>query len=69
MEHIAHTLNKDPLGVREINFIEPGDQLLPVMMGEKNFDSENLIPLLIDEMKKSGDYELRKAAIEKFNAV
>jgi len=68
MDHIAHTLNKDPLVVRQVNFLERGDQLMG-MEGEQTFEFDNIMPLLVEEMKISGEYEQRRAAINKYNTV
>jgi xanthine dehydrogenase molybdopterin-binding subunit B len=69
MEHVSHFLNKDPLEVRQLNFLQRGDELLKTMFTGGVFDSENLITKLIDEVKVSGNYDERKAFIENFNSV
>ncbi|XP_035702304.1 xanthine dehydrogenase/oxidase isoform X3 [Folsomia candida] len=67
MEHIAFYLKKDSLDVRKLNFIEKGDHFLPTFFGGGNFEEDNQIPRLIEEIKKSGDYENRKQFVETFN--
>ncbi|XP_021958024.1 xanthine dehydrogenase [Folsomia candida] len=67
MEHIAFYLKKESLLVRQVNFIEKGDPFLPTFFGGGNFEEENQIPRLVEEMKKSGDYENRKKFVETFN--
>lgn len=69
MEHISHYLKKDPLDVRRVNFLQKGDQLLPTMFGDMNYTEENQMPRLIEEIKKSGDYENRTKFVETFNKV
>lgn len=54
MEHIARTLGKDPLEVRILNMNAP--------------DKEALLPM-IDDMKRTSDYEKRKKAVATFNNV
>jgi xanthine dehydrogenase molybdopterin-binding subunit B len=73
MEHISHTLNKDPLEVRVANFMKKGD---PFFIGEVfnpaklvPLEVENLMPPMIHELKETGDYENRKQFVEKFNKV
>ncbi len=67
MEHIAHTLKKDPLQVRMTNLIKDGDPLLGVP-GEK-FKGENPISQMIQDLKTSSDFDARKTFIENFNKV
>lgn len=72
MEHIADVLKKDPLEVREANYLKPGDDLIPahgVQEAGSKFEGENLAPVLVDEMKKIADYEARKKETEEFNKV
>lgn len=66
MEHIANYLKKDPLSVREVNFLANGD---PLLFGAPIYERENMIPLMIEHMKKASEYEARKSAIENFNKV
>ena len=75
MEHIAHTLKKDALEIRMNNILKQGDPLL-ISIGEifnptglAKFDTENLIPRMIEEIKESADYENRLKLVEKFNQV
>lgn len=65
MEHIAHTLGKDPFEVRAVNFMNKGD----VILATGHHLEENMALRMIDELKVSGDYEARKNAIEAFNKV
>jgi len=67
MEHIAHELKKDALAVREANLMEKDDLLMPIFFPEAPLDTENLMPVLIKELKSSGDYDKRKLAVEKYN--
>lgn len=72
MEHIADTLKKDPLEVREANYLKPGDDLIPahgVQEAGSKFEGENLAPVLVDEIKKNANYEARKKEVEDFNKV
>jgi xanthine dehydrogenase molybdopterin-binding subunit B len=67
MEHIAFYLDKDPLEVKMVNLIKTGDPIYSVP--GFTFDGTNFIPRMVDEIKKSGDYEDRKKFIENFNQV
>lgn len=67
MEHIAFAVNRDPLKVRQVNFIHKGDPLIGVP-GAK-FMSENFIPKMLQEILQSSDYLNRKKSIEVFNQV
>ncbi|CAG7825616.1 unnamed protein product [Allacma fusca] len=65
MDHIAFTLKKDPLVVRQANFIKK-DDLLYGYIGKK-FTGVNLIPAMIDEMNDSAELDSRKEFIGNFN--
>ena len=54
MEHIARVLGKDPLEIRLLNM--------------NATDKEALVPM-IEDIKKSSDYDTRKRAINEFNSV
>ena len=72
MEHIADVLKKDPLKVREANYLKPGDDLIPahgIQEAGAKFEGENLVPTMIEEMKKNAKYEERKAEADEFNRV
>lgn len=66
MDHIANFLKKDPIEVRQANLLCTGDALL---FGSPIYERNNLIPQMIEQMKKGADYETRKAFIETFNKV
>lgn len=53
MEHIAMELNKDPIEVRLINMSE---------------DHKNALGPMIDDLKRSADYDTRKRAVDIFNS-
>ncbi|ODM92327.1 Abscisic-aldehyde oxidase [Orchesella cincta] len=65
MEHVAWAVKKDPLEVRMLNLIQPGDPLIAVP-GAK-FEEENRIPKMVEELKASADYDARKKFAETFN--
>jgi len=67
MEHIAFTLKKDPLEVRQVNFIRKGDPFIGVPGAKLPLD--NLLPGMIAELKVNGDYDSRKKFVEVFNQV
>lgn len=67
MEHIAHTLKKDPLEVRMANLIKAGDPILGVP-GE-TFTGENPLTQMIQDLKTSADFVERKKFIDNFNKV
>lgn len=54
MEHIAAKLNKDPVEVKLINM---------------NAEDKAVLEPLIEDLKKSGDYDSRKREVEMFNNV
>lgn len=54
MEHIAAKVNKDPLEVKLINM---------------NPEDKGVLEPLIEDLKKSADYDSRKRAVEMFNNV
>ncbi|CAL8096700.1 unnamed protein product [Orchesella dallaii] len=64
MERIAYTLKKDPVEVRQANFLSTGD---PLLFGAPIYERVNLIPGMIENMKTESEYEARKASVEKFN--
>lgn len=65
MEHIAHTVKRDSLEVRRVNFIKMGDPLIGVP-GAK-LPTDNLIPKMLKEIMESADYQRRKQYVETFN--
>ena len=68
MDHIAHTLKKDPIEVRRANFIEEGDEII-VPAPAPIFEGPNLIPELLTEMETSANLTARRAAVAEFNRV
>ncbi|CAG0884273.1 unnamed protein product [Darwinula stevensoni] len=62
MEHIAEKLGKDPLAVREINFIHEGEK---DMMGKPV--GPNQLPVLIQQFKESSQFPQRQDDIKNFN--
>ncbi|CAG7720323.1 unnamed protein product [Allacma fusca] len=70
MEHIADVLKKDALEIRQANFLKPGDPLLPCHGKQHEgdvFEGVNLIPTIIEELKRTANYEERKRFVEDFN--
>ncbi|CAL8110870.1 unnamed protein product [Orchesella dallaii] len=65
MEHIAYTLKKDPLEVRQVNFMKKGDPFVGVPGAKLPLD--NLLPGMIAELKVNGEYDSRKQFVEVFN--
>lgn len=65
MEHIAYTVKKDPLEVRQVNFMKKGDPLIGVP-GAK-LPTENFIPKMLKEILESSDFQRRKQFVETFN--
>ncbi|CAL8110869.1 unnamed protein product [Orchesella dallaii] len=65
MEHIAFVVKKDPLEVRQANFIQKGDSLVGIP-GAK-LTTTNPLDGMVAELKKSSDYESRKELAESFN--
>lgn len=62
LEHVAKTLNADPLSVRRLNLynqndVTPAGQPLPYFN----------VSYLMDELIKSSDYEARLNEIQQFN--
>ncbi|CAL8110876.1 unnamed protein product [Orchesella dallaii] len=65
MEHIAYTVEKDPLEVRQINFIQKGDPFIGVP-GAKLLQ-DNLLPRMISELQNSADLNARMNYVKMFN--
>lgn len=67
MEHIAHVTQRDPLEIRQINYIHKGDTLIGIP-GAKLM-TENPLPEIIEKLKLSSEYEKRQNFIRNYNAV
>lgn len=67
MEHVAFSLNMDPLEVRVANFIGDGDAVFGIP-GVK-FSGENPLPKMIKDLKTSCAYDERKPFVDNFNKV
>ncbi|ODN04991.1 Indole-3-acetaldehyde oxidase [Orchesella cincta] len=65
MEHIAHTVQKHALEVRQLNFIQKGDPLIGIP-GEK-LSLDNLLPGMISELKTNADLNSRMNYVKMFN--
>lgn len=63
MDHIAHSLGFDPLDVRRINFYENG-QTTPYHMTIE----DSVITPLVEELRKTSEYDARYKAIQKDHA-
>ena len=67
LDHVAHTVGRDPLAVRRANFYGAGgpDTLTtPYGMPVSDF----ILPALMDQLETSSDYAARRAAIADWNA-
>jgi xanthine dehydrogenase large subunit len=69
MDHIAHTLGRDPLDVRRANYYADhtegaADQTTPYAQPV----TDCIINAMTDRLAKSADYEIRRTAIAKWNA-
>ncbi len=64
MDHIAATLNLDPLEVRRANLYGPARDTTPYHMQVE----DNIAPQLIDKLAKTADYATRRKEIAAFNA-
>jgi xanthine dehydrogenase large subunit len=67
LDHVAHTVGRDPLAVRRANFYGAGgpDTLTtPYGMPVSDF----ILPALMDQLETTSDYAARRAAIAKWNA-
>jgi xanthine dehydrogenase large subunit len=69
MDHIAHTLGRDPLQVRLVNFYraaaEPGPvQTTPYHMPVEDFIGQDLVA----ELERTSEYDKRRAEIAAWNA-
>jgi xanthine dehydrogenase/oxidase len=62
LDHVASYLGRDPLEIRQINFFKRNDQTI---LGHRleYLDIENVT----NELKRSAEYEKRKAEIDVFN--
>lgn len=67
MEHIAHVVGKDPLQVRQTNFIQKGDPLFGIP-GAKLM-TDNPLHKMITELKNSSDYSSRRKLVDSYNKV
>ncbi|CAL8110877.1 unnamed protein product [Orchesella dallaii] len=65
MEHIAFILKKDPLEIRQVNFIRKGDPFIGVPGAKLPLD--NLLPKMIKELMETSNYLSRKKYVENFN--
>jgi hypothetical protein len=63
-DEIARHLGFDPVAVRRANFYASGRDLTPYDMRVEDFVADRLF----DELEKSSDYAVRRAAIRKWNA-
>jgi len=68
IDQIAHHLGKDPLDIRTINYYDPmgavGDRsVTPYNMAVE----DNVIADLVDDLRKSSDYDQRRAEIRDWN--
>jgi len=63
VDHIAHKLGRDPLDVRRVNFYENG-QTTPYHMTVE----DSVIAPLVDQLRKTSDYDARYTAIQKDHA-
>ena len=64
IDHIAQTLQADPLDVRKANFYAPGRDVTPY--GQRVEDCGTLLPL-VERLEQSSDYRARRAGILAFN--
>ena len=60
VDHIAHKLGRDPLDVRRVNFYENGHATPYHMTVE-----DSVIAPLVDQLRKTSDYDARYRAIQK----
>lgn len=63
MEHMAAKLNIDPVDFRLNNFIKDGDMTL----AGHPFHGKNPLPGMITDLRKSANFEERKANVDSFN--
>ena len=69
IDEIAFTLNRDPLGVRRVNFYEPQDGPGERVMTPYHMAVEDsVIDQIVEELAASSDYAARRAAIREWNA-
>ena len=69
MDHIAHTLGKDPLSVRRANFYRAAEVAGPVQTTPYHMAVEDFIGHdLVAELERSSDYQKRRAEIAAWNA-
>lgn len=69
MDHIAHSLGRDPLAIRRANFYAPAlsrgsRQTTPYHMEVE----DSVIHALVDELEQSSDYQTRREAVRAWNA-
>ncbi|PLL14173.1 xanthine dehydrogenase molybdopterin binding subunit [Tabrizicola sp. TH137] len=69
MDHIAHTLGKDPLAVRRANFYRAAEVAGPVQTTPYHMAVEDFIGHdLVAELERSSDFQKRRAEIAAWNA-
>ncbi|MEZ5755764.1 MAG: xanthine dehydrogenase molybdopterin binding subunit [Paracoccaceae bacterium] len=69
MDHIAHTLGRDPLEVRRANFYRPAEVAGPVQTTLYHMAVEDFIGHdLVAELERTSDYHARRAQIAAWNA-
>ena len=69
MEHIAHTLKKDPLEVRKVNLIQENDQIIFKDEPSPVFRGPNMIPAMLSQLEDSAEVSRRKRTVDEFNRV
>ncbi len=68
IDEIAHTLGRDPLAVREVNYYDPPDADSDRNVTPYHMTVEDcVIREITDELKVSSDYEARRAEIHQWN--
>ncbi|CAL8110873.1 unnamed protein product [Orchesella dallaii] len=67
MEHIAYTVQKDPLEVRQLNLIHKGDPFIGVPGAKLPLD--NFLPGMIIDLKTNADLDARRKYVNVFNEV
>jgi len=65
MDHLAARLDIDPTELRMKNFLKEGDKLVTGIV----FEQQNPLPMMVEKIKKSSNFDERKKNVEEFNNV
>jgi len=68
MDHIAHSLGKDPLAVRDVNYYQSAKEKAGELTPYYQEVQDSVVRELSAKLEKTSDYQSRRAAIDVWNA-